>query len=52
MSSVSGKMCYLTGWGRLGRGKSIAYILQQARLPIVDYESCKNSKLGNVLAIL
>ena len=45
-------MCYLTGWGRFGRGKLIAYILQQARLPIVDYENCKNGKLGNVFAIL
>ena len=45
-------MCYLTGWGRLGRGKSIRHILQQARLPIADYENCRNGKLGNVFAIL
>ena len=51
MLSISGKMCYLIGLGHLGQGKSIAYILQQARLPIDDYENCENGKLGNVFAI-
>ena len=45
-------MCYLTGWDRLGRGKSIAYKLQQARLPIADYENCKNGKLLSIIMFI
>uniref|UniRef100_A0A8D2LC03 Peptidase S1 domain-containing protein n=1 Tax=Varanus komodoensis TaxID=61221 RepID=A0A8D2LC03_VARKO len=32
--------CYITGWGSLYTGGSIPFILQQALLPVVDYEHC------------
>ncbi|CAG03184.1 unnamed protein product [Tetraodon nigroviridis] len=35
--------CYVTGWGRLWTGGPIADILQQARLPVVGYETCSKS---------
>ncbi|XP_062961787.1 proproteinase E-like [Cynocephalus volans] len=32
--------CYITGWGRLSTGGELPDILQQALLPVVDYEHC------------
>ncbi|NXU53073.1 CTRC protein, partial [Turnix velox] len=32
--------CYITGWGRLRTGGPLADTLQQALLPVVDYETC------------
>ncbi|XP_036599632.1 chymotrypsin-like elastase family member 3B [Trichosurus vulpecula] len=32
--------CYITGWGRLTTGGALPDILQQALLPVVDYEHC------------
>nr|XP_055023656.1 chymotrypsin-like elastase family member 2A [Misgurnus anguillicaudatus] len=35
--------CYVTGWGRLYTNGPIADNLQQALLPVVDYETCSKS---------
>ncbi|XP_061213368.1 chymotrypsin-C-like [Neopsephotus bourkii] len=32
--------CYVTGWGRLWTNGPLADVLQQALLPVVDYETC------------
>ncbi|NXD88299.1 CTRC protein, partial [Halcyon senegalensis] len=32
--------CYVTGWGRIRTNGPLADILQQALLPVVDYETC------------
>ncbi|RXN34504.1 chymotrypsin-like elastase family member 2A [Labeo rohita] len=32
--------CYVTGWGRLWTNGPIADILQQAKLPVVDFATC------------
>ncbi|XP_061423844.1 LOW QUALITY PROTEIN: chymotrypsin-like elastase family member 2A [Lethenteron reissneri] len=32
--------CYITGWGRLVTGGDLPDALQQANLPVVDYETC------------
>ncbi|KAM6240970.1 chymotrypsin-C-like [Porphyrio hochstetteri] len=32
--------CYITGWGRLWTNGPLADVLQQALLPVVDYETC------------
>ncbi|KAF1491350.1 Chymotrypsin-C, partial [Eudyptula minor novaehollandiae] len=32
--------CYITGWGRLWTNGPLADVLQQALLPVVDYEIC------------
>ncbi|XP_062962242.1 chymotrypsin-like elastase family member 3B [Cynocephalus volans] len=32
--------CYITGWGRLSTNGQLPDILQQALLPVVDYEHC------------
>ncbi|XP_043917900.1 chymotrypsin-like elastase family member 2A [Protopterus annectens] len=36
--------CYVTGWGLLQAGGTVSETLQQAQLPVVNYETC--SKLG------
>ncbi|KAM3824191.1 chymotrypsin-like elastase family member 3B [Vipera latastei] len=33
--------CYITGWGRISTGGPLSAKLQQAFLPVVDYEHCK-----------
>ncbi|KAK5932924.1 hypothetical protein CgunFtcFv8_004593 [Champsocephalus gunnari] len=35
--------CYITGWGRLSTGGSIADKLQQALMPVADHETCTQS---------
>uniref|UniRef100_A0A2K6GB89 Peptidase S1 domain-containing protein n=2 Tax=Propithecus coquereli TaxID=379532 RepID=A0A2K6GB89_PROCO len=35
--------CYITGWGRLSTSGELPCNLQQALLPVVDYEHCSNS---------
>ncbi|MBN3309188.1 CAC3 Proproteinase, partial [Amia calva] len=35
--------CYITGWGRLYTGGPLPYILQQALLPVVEHNICKQS---------
>ncbi|XP_078467669.1 chymotrypsin-like elastase family member 2A [Lampetra planeri] len=32
--------CYITGWGRVVTGGDLPDALQQANLPVVDYETC------------
>ncbi|XP_015503457.1 chymotrypsin-C [Parus major] len=32
--------CYVTGWGRIRTNGPLADVLQQALLPVVDYETC------------
>ncbi|XP_054078695.1 chymotrypsin-C [Rissa tridactyla] len=32
--------CYITGWGRIRTNGPLADVLQQALLPVVDYETC------------
>ncbi|XP_039587409.1 chymotrypsin-C-like, partial [Passer montanus] len=34
--------CYVTGWGRIRTNGPLADILQQALLPVVDYETCSS----------
>ncbi|KAF3850720.1 hypothetical protein F7725_012492 [Dissostichus mawsoni] len=41
LSSLSS--CYITGWGRLSTGGSIADKLQQALMPVADHETCTQS---------
>ncbi|XP_076019524.1 chymotrypsin-C-like [Genypterus blacodes] len=45
-----GASCYITGWGRLSTSGSIADILQQALLPVVDHETCSQKDWWNFLA--
>ncbi|NWH75572.1 CTRC protein, partial [Piaya cayana] len=35
--------CYVTGWGRIRTNGPLADVLQQALLPVVDYETCSQS---------
>ncbi|XP_034027430.1 chymotrypsin-like elastase family member 2A [Thalassophryne amazonica] len=35
--------CFVTGWGRIKTGGPLAEILQQALLPVVDYNTCSKS---------
>uniref|UniRef100_A0A672NLP8 pancreatic elastase II n=1 Tax=Sinocyclocheilus grahami TaxID=75366 RepID=A0A672NLP8_SINGR len=45
--------CYVTGWGRLWTNGPIADILQQALLPVVDYNTCTRSDWwGNLVTNL
>uniref|UniRef100_A0A7M4FLE6 Chymotrypsin-like elastase family member 2A n=1 Tax=Crocodylus porosus TaxID=8502 RepID=A0A7M4FLE6_CROPO len=32
--------CFITGWGRLSTGGPLPEVLQEARMPIVDYATC------------
>ncbi|XP_025028920.1 chymotrypsin-like elastase family member 3B [Python bivittatus] len=36
----NGYPCYITGWGRISTGGPLPAKLQQALLPVVDYEHC------------
>ncbi|KAF4110055.1 hypothetical protein G5714_009307 [Onychostoma macrolepis] len=45
--------CYVTGWGRLWTNGPIADIMQQALLPVVDYNTCTRSDWwGNLVTNL
>ncbi|XP_075293468.1 chymotrypsin-C [Opisthocomus hoazin] len=35
--------CYITGWGRIRTNGPLADVLQQALLPVVDYDTCSKS---------
>uniref|UniRef100_A0A8C2SNZ7 Chymotrypsin C n=1 Tax=Coturnix japonica TaxID=93934 RepID=A0A8C2SNZ7_COTJA len=39
----NGYPCEITGWGRLSTNGPLAEVLQQARLPVVDHETCSQS---------
>ena len=39
----TGQHCYITGWGKLQSGGSTPQILQEAQVPIVTAQKCKNS---------
>ncbi|CAB4025346.1 Chymotrypsin-like protease CTRL-1, partial [Paramuricea clavata] len=41
VNEVSGKECYITGWGRTRPGQSLARALQQARLPVISESKCR-----------
>ncbi|XP_043387874.1 chymotrypsin-like elastase family member 3B [Chelonia mydas] len=43
--------CYITGWGRLYTGGSLPDKLQQALLPVVDYEHCTQADWWGSIAI-
>jgi trypsin len=38
-----GQRCYISGWGRLQSGGSRPDVLQEAQVPIVTPQECKNS---------
>ena len=38
-----GKHCYISGWGKPASGGSTPSILQEAQVPIVTVQECKNS---------
>ena len=44
---VSGKRCYITGWGTLASGGSQPLYLQEASVPVVSDEDCKRSYGSN-----
>ncbi|KAK3708823.1 hypothetical protein QZH41_007175 [Actinostola sp. cb2023] len=46
----SGKMCYMTGWGRVTAGSEYSNVLQEAAIPIVSHNKCeaKNNRLSKV----
>ncbi|XP_026550297.1 chymotrypsin-like elastase family member 3B, partial [Notechis scutatus] len=37
----NGYSCYITGWGRISTGGPLPAKLQQALLPVVDYDHCR-----------
>ncbi|CAB3991891.1 MAM and LDL-receptor class A domain-containing 1-like isoform X1 [Paramuricea clavata] len=39
----TGQRCYISGWGRLSSGGSSPNVLQEAQVPIVTPQECKNS---------
>uniref|UniRef100_A0A3B4YPJ7 pancreatic elastase II n=1 Tax=Seriola lalandi dorsalis TaxID=1841481 RepID=A0A3B4YPJ7_SERLL len=45
-----GSPCYVTGWGRLSTSGPLADILQQALLPVVGHNICKQPDWWSVLA--
>uniref|UniRef100_A0A8D0FCK1 Peptidase S1 domain-containing protein n=1 Tax=Strix occidentalis caurina TaxID=311401 RepID=A0A8D0FCK1_STROC len=47
----NGYPCYLSGWGRLATGGALPDRLQQALLPVVDYEHCTQPDWWGALAI-
>ncbi|XP_031987535.1 chymotrypsin-like elastase family member 3B [Corvus cornix cornix] len=47
----NGYPCVLSGWGRLTTGGSLPDRLQQAELPVVDYEHCSQPDWWGALAI-
>ncbi|NXT61167.1 CAC3 Proproteinase, partial [Chaetops frenatus] len=47
----NGYPCVLSGWGRLTTGGSLPDRLQQAELPVVDYEHCTQPDWWGALAI-
>ena len=38
-----GQRCYITGWGRLSSGGSTPNTLQEAQVPIVTAQKCRES---------
>uniref|UniRef100_A0A665SXJ6 pancreatic elastase II n=1 Tax=Echeneis naucrates TaxID=173247 RepID=A0A665SXJ6_ECHNA len=42
--------CYITGWGRLSTSSPLADILQQALLPVVAHNICKQPDWWSILA--
>ncbi|XP_067167389.1 chymotrypsin-like elastase family member 3B [Apteryx mantelli] len=46
-----GYPCYLSGWGRLSTGGPLPDKLQQALLPVVDYERCTQPDWWGSLAV-
>ncbi|XP_064381754.1 chymotrypsin-like elastase family member 3B isoform X2 [Dromaius novaehollandiae] len=46
-----GYPCYLSGWGRLSTGGPLPDKLQQALLPVVDYEHCTQPDWWGLLSI-
>ncbi|NXR08074.1 CAC3 Proproteinase, partial [Semnornis frantzii] len=46
-----GYPCYLSGWGRLSTGGPLPDRLQQALLPVVDFERCTQPDWWGALAI-
>ena len=42
----AGTECYISGWGALNEGGSGPAVLHQAKVPLVNYNTCKNMYRG------